>query len=393
MHIYVCEESIKYLPGYLLYLPTSKVKFVSDHCIWRRSTLRDKLISNPVSPLFVRPRACNMLIIYSIDSAITSFFESNKTVTRQQCDDFALSRVGGQVVPVPIQGSYSYTIMAGRNESRIFQFRTHNSVIDISIIDLAKTIHPQLIADCKYHGTIGQSQPLHIYEMNKLPGTNYITARPASVEQSPAAVARQQNTAAHLAKFFAQSWNHRQQLHQDDRAALLADFRDKFELLSQSLPSRFAPNLDRVSKELPRLFKDTLPFVFCHDDLREMNILIQPETGSITGVVDWAEARILPFGLTLWALENILGYMNSKGWHYFNNRHELEKIFWDTFRKEAENLSDDDLPLIHIARMTGLFYHYGLLRDGKVCQGVVHELHSFAYLDAFCTIDDWMPFM
>ncbi|KAK5629545.1 hypothetical protein RRF57_005260 [Xylaria bambusicola] len=353
----------------------------------------DKSISSLVTPLSVRLRACNMLILYSLDSAISSFFEENNTVTRQQCDDFALSKVGGQANPVPIQGSYSYTITAGTNESKIFQFRTHDSDIDMSVIDLAKTIHPQLVADCKYHGTIGQSRPLHIYEMNKLPGTAYIMAHHASVEQPPDAMARQQNTATDLAKFFAQSWNHSQQLRQDHIATLLVEFRDKLALLSQSLPSRFAPNLDIVRKELPRLFNNTLPFVLTHEDPRQMNILVQPETGIITGIVDWAEARILPFGLTLWALENILGYMDSNGWHYHDNRHELERIFWNTFRKEAENLSDDDLPLIRIARMLGLFYHYGLIREGKACKGVVHELHSFAYLDAFCTVDDWMPSM
>lgn len=41
-----------------------------------------------------------------------------------------------------------------------------------------------------------------------------------------------------------------------------------------------------------------------------MNILINFETGNITGIVELTEARILPFGFALWGLENIPGYMN-----------------------------------------------------------------------------------
>lgn len=121
------------------------------------------------------------------------------------------------------------------------------------------------------------------------------------------------------------------------------------------------------------LVSNTLPFVLSHQDLCEMNILIDPETGRITGIIDWAEARISPFGFSLWGFENILGYMNSEGWHYYDNRHELQRIFWETFRMEAKNLSDDNLRLIQITRMAGLFCRYGFISDGKVCERVVGE--------------------
>ncbi|GAW20099.1 hypothetical protein ANO14919_095950 [Xylariales sp. No.14919] len=332
-----------------------------------------------------------MVTYYSLDNAISSFFKENTTVTRQQCEELALSRVGGQANPVETQGAFSYTFATGINQSKIFQFRTHDSELDMSVINLAQTVHSRFIAGCKYHGTIGQSRPLHIYEMDKLPGATYIMARHVSVVQPPDSAARQRNTATDLAKFFAQSWNHSQQLPPGETSALLTEFRDKFDLLHRSLPFRFASNLDRVRKELPLVFSKTLPFVLSHQDLCEMNILIDPETGSITGIIDWADARILPFGFSLWALENILGYMNSEGWHYYDNRHELQRIFWETFRMEAKNLSDDDLRLIQITRMAGLFCRYGFVLDGKVCKGVIDEsdVSSFHYLDAFCAAEDW----
>lgn len=140
--------------------------------------------------------------------------------------------------------------------------------------------------------------------------------------------------------FFAQSWNSSQQLHLDDIAALLAEFHSKFELLAASLPDRFASNLSIVRQALPALFSGVFSFILSHGDLCEMNILINPETRNITGIVDWAEARILPFGFSMWGLENRLGYMDSKGWHYHDNRRELEGIFWKTFLGESRNTSE-----------------------------------------------------
>ncbi|EHK48492.1 hypothetical protein TRIATDRAFT_214538 [Trichoderma atroviride IMI 206040] len=303
-----------------------------------------------------------MAVPYTLSGAINDFFIENTSVIRQQCDDFVLSCVGGPVIPVEIQGMFSYTLTAGTDGSKLFQFRVHDSKLDTVLLDLAKIVHPQFVTGCKYHGTI-------------------------------AARFRQCNTTKDLAKFFAQSWNNGQQLCPDKAAALLIEFRSKLDRLSLSLPSRFATNLDAVRKELPLLFSERLPFILSHQDLNEMNMLINPETGCITGIVDWAEARILSFGFSLWAFENLLGYMDSEGWHYYDNRHELEGIFWQTFLAEANSTSDGDLQLIRVARMAGLFFRYGFDWDGEGVENVVDEssLSSLAYLDAFCTSDDWAP--
>jgi hypothetical protein len=196
-----------------------------------------------------------------------------------------------------------------------------------------------------------------------------------------------------LSSYFAQSWNCPQHLKPGDSNALIAEFLSKLDLLAQSLPARFLPNLQRVSRMLPSLFSGALPFVLCHEDLSEMNILINPETGNITGIVDWAEARILPFGLTLWGFENTLGFMDSKGWQYYDNRRQLEDLFWQSFWTKAPNASKVDLELIRAARMLGLFCRYGLITDGKVLKGTIDatDSHSLGYLDAFCTCIDWEP--
>ena len=58
-----------------------------------------------------------------------------------------------------------------------------------------------------------------------------------------------------------------------------------------------------------------------------MNLLINPETGNITGIINWAESRVLPFGFALNGLENLLGRMDSEGWHYHDHHRELEALF------------------------------------------------------------------
>ena len=348
-----------------------------------------------------------MATFYNLENAINSFFTSNTTATRQQCDNFALSLAGGRVSPVQIQGTFSYTVTAGTDKPKLFQFRLQGSSFDMNIMSLAEAVHPQFVAGCQYHGVLGQSQPLHIYEMDNLPGTTYILARDISVVQPPDATSRQRSTVIDLARwvsmlvihfrlansvhsFFAQSWNGDQQLCADDTAAMLAEFDSKFDLLARSLPSQFSSNLDRIRQDLSSLFSGALPFALSHGDLCEMNILVDSETGNITGIVDWAEARILPFGFSLWGFENVLGYMDSDGWHYYDNRRELEDLFWETFREKANNLSDADLQLIRTARLAGLFCRYGFVVEGKAVKSVVDptDASSLAYLDAFCTKDD-----
>lgn len=49
--------------------------------------------------------------VYSLEDAIRVFFDGNISPSRQECDNFARSLLGGRpVVPFPIQGQFSYTV-------------------------------------------------------------------------------------------------------------------------------------------------------------------------------------------------------------------------------------------------------------------------------------------
>lgn len=69
----------------------------------------------------------------------------------------------------------------------------------------------------------------------------------------------------------------------------------------------------RAWHELPLLFRPGCPMALQHDELLENNIHVDEVTGRITGIVDWADAVIAPFGVSLSGLETLLGVTS---WHF-----------------------------------------------------------------------------
>ena len=67
-------------------------------------------------------------------------------------------------------------------------------------------------------------------------------------------------------------------------------------LLSKSLPERYHDTILRLAKSADGLFS-SYPLVLTHSDLCELNIIVDPETGHINGIIDWANAKILPLAL------------------------------------------------------------------------------------------------
>lgn len=121
-------------------------------------------------------------VIYTLDNAIDSFFsEAGASSSKEQCDEVARQRFGGEIRPVNIQGSTSYTVIAGPSGNKIIQFREQAALLDMKMLALAKDVHKDVVASCSELGWVGESNgsQLAIYEMERLPGENYITARPS----------------------------------------------------------------------------------------------------------------------------------------------------------------------------------------------------------------------
>lgn len=158
----------------------------------------------------------------------------------------------------------------------------------------------------------------------------------------------------------------------------------RLKYLTGALPERFLPAVVEVQDALPALLDGCYPVVLTHSDLNEMNILVDPSSGKITGVVDWPGASILPFGFTLYALENALGSMGPGGWKWFDNADELRRAFWRSFREQT-GLSDPQTTLIKLAEKAGILIRYGTAYDSSFSGTIgVHDptAEEFGYLDA-----------
>lgn len=110
-----------------------------------------------------------------LDESISDFFsKAGACTTRIQCDALAGQTFGGPIKPVSLQGLYSYTVAAA-NDTVIVQFREPDSPLDTEILAMVRSAHPEFVAGCSFHGTIGSPPALLVYAMDKLPGDNYYT--------------------------------------------------------------------------------------------------------------------------------------------------------------------------------------------------------------------------
>ncbi|PGH11754.1 hypothetical protein AJ80_07015 [Polytolypa hystricis UAMH7299] len=271
-----------------------------------------------------------------LEESISNFSsKAGVCTTRSQCDAFASKTFGGPVKP----------------------FRDPDSPLDKELLAIVKNTHPDFVASCSFHGTIGSSPALLIYSMNMLPGDNYFNI---SLSMLDADLERQLATVRSLARFFAQSWQNSSQLDPNTVSAIFKNCFSSFDYLSSNLPFHFQKTVTRVQEVLPTLFYGKYPLVVTPGDLSEMNILANPETGEITGIIDWAEAGIQPFGFALYALDNILGYLTLNRWVFYGSFEYLRDEFWRIFCELVGGVSKSEMELIQLARLAGLFLRYGI---------------------------------
>ena len=162
--------------------------------------------------------------VYSLEGAIKTFFDGIVSPSRQECDDFACSLLGGQsVVPFKIQGQSSYTVFSAQpfvdvqigedgssqstTNTKIVQFRLNKSPIDLYVAQLAKAVHGDIAAETVYCGEIGQDARgcLSVYTIQKLPGVTYIEMGNFTVEMSPEQASKQERLVEGFARYDTES--------------------------------------------------------------------------------------------------------------------------------------------------------------------------------------------
>lgn len=96
--------------------------------------------------------------------------------------------------------------------------------------------------------------------------------------------------------------------------------------------------------------------VINHWDLLENNIHVDMQTGSITGIVDWRDAEMGPFGTQFWGLENLLGVRTGNGMRFHQRHVELRRLFWETLYAKMGGVPEDVRAAIRAARMIGIYF-------------------------------------
>ncbi|MCJ1377791.1 hypothetical protein MMC17_000887 [Xylographa soralifera] len=307
---------------------------------------------------------------------MSDLFETQNEVTQDDCDTYAQNLVKGSVTPVPWQGFHSYTLRS--NSGLIIQFRSKASPLDSSTTKLAKQVHGHLAPTTTYHGLMPNSS-VSVWVMEIIAGVGYLFTA------STITTAKLDITVTDFAKFYAASWKNPQSPAKEK----IHLYTTKFDQLSASLPPRFTEILENTQKNMG-LIIDLVPWVLTHQDLSGMNILVDPDTGHITGVVDWADATIEPFGMALWGLESVLGCSGPKGWLYFGsdpsyshfgcNSSRSRALFWKTLLREIEcTISDECRHAINEVRILGILLRYGFRWEYEMLSPV----KDTTYLDVF----------
>jgi hypothetical protein len=164
----------------------------------------------------------------------------------------------------------------------------------------------------------------------------------------------------HDHRFVASAWHKRPaSMPSYDAESIKSDYSSPLERISNELPVHFHALLNKLKMRLPLLFTDSYPIVINHGDLLENNIHVDAETGRLTGIVDWRDAKIAPFATQLWGLENILGIRGSTCMRFHPSHVELRGVFWETFYNAIGDVPEDVREAIRTARMIGIFLANG----------------------------------
>lgn len=114
---------------------------------------------------------------YSVDQEIGQFFEKT-SATRLACDTYTKEHLGGDIIPVAVQGVCSYTVYAGLDSEYVAQFRLKSLQLSMETMNLARAIYGHFAPQVTFMGQLGEDtegkEPLYIYFMNRIQGISYL---------------------------------------------------------------------------------------------------------------------------------------------------------------------------------------------------------------------------
>ncbi|KAH8589993.1 hypothetical protein B0O99DRAFT_599441 [Bisporella sp. PMI_857] len=319
----------------------------------------------------------------SMRASIDDFFARNGLTRQDKLDCFSLVRQlypGYSIVPAPYQGYCSLSVLVG--DDKVIQFRPHCYRLDIRVTDAARAVYGTFAPGTKYITTMSTSGLL-VYAMDRIRGISLKEFREGTAGPS--------SSFEHLARlcmdfatFLSKSWIRDERSHVE-LGIVGKSIISRLATLCMNLPLRFRPTARRVLKNISQI--QVLPWVLTHGDIVPGNLMVDSFSGHLLGLVDWAEAEYLPFGVNFYGLEEILGQMTPSGFQYHANADVLRGLFWGQLRKGIPELQNASvLEAVELARDLGVLLWHGIAFDNGAIDRVVEEekdVNEICRLDAF----------
>lgn len=282
----------------------------------------------------------------------------------------------------------------------ILQFRPKRFNLDVNIATIANQTYGRYapitkqiaLASLPVEGT--ELQGVLCYEMEAVPGVSYASVAPSHHQLDDLELRRQQKLIKDFADFAARGWTTDARQGQCNGKVGLK-ITSKLLLLTEELPtSKLRAVAKRALDNVEQLQR--LPIVLNHGDLIPSNIMVD-DSGSLSGLVDWAEAECLPFGICLYGLEYLLGYTSGKRrdslidtapFRYYSCSDDLRRLFWRRLQSNIPVLGvgEEFLKAVLMAKRVGTLLWYGFAWDDGAIDRVVNfekDPQELEYLEAF----------
>lgn len=336
-------------------------------------------------------RKHNMAKDQALARSIGDFFRRCGLTTQDQLDCFSFVAhryPGAAVVPAPCQGYCSMTLFV--EEETVVQFRPQCYSLDLKITKAAREVYDSFAPETKCLATLPNSGLL-VYSMDRIKGVSFRDFRDA---RCGIAVSHENLVwlCRDFASFLSRAWDKTTRT-QVKLGVVGKSIVSRLKSLSVDLPIRFRPTARRVLSQIPQV--ESLPWVLTHGDITAGNIMIDPSSGHLLGLVDWAEAEHLPFGTSIYGLEEILGEMTASGFKYCRDASDLRTIFWNELKKQIPALHESHvLQAVLLARELGVLLWHGIAFDNGAIDRVVEEgrdSDEIYRLDAFLDLEKQWP--
>ena len=328
------------------------------------------------------------------------------------------------IQPVDHQGGCSHTLLVKRGpsspaigskapfnsdeitaETLVLQFRPQRFALDLTLCRRAHKTYGSLVPTVNSGGQIPAAHSERdVYELSIVPGVRFDVEQSKNPRLDEHSIHKLENLLRGFASFFATGLG-------------AANSERRWHGCTGEVGSSLISRLQRLSLELPTLALrtrasetlsavqagalDALPVVLSHGDLLPSNIMVSPATWQLNGLVDWAEAEDLPFGVGLYGVEHLLGFMEDGSWVWYEQAPKLRVLFWDYLVEELPELDGEVEKGVLMAQEVGILLWHGFAWDDGKIDRVINEednqeevtiLRAFLEASAEESSRKWKPF-